>query len=110
MSNLNPDDLCAICETRRDEHGDKNHKFSTDGILIQVKPGDNPKSAPPTNPNNPLNRDPLTPVILRLVERMIQAGLLEGDDLQYIFGGGDAGTRGSANGGAEEDNTTKGPE
>ena len=85
-----PDDLCGVCGYRREAHGDSNHEFNMDGDLIPKKTPDPARSNPPTERGQALLKDPTTGVMLRMVERMIQKGLLTGDDLVYIFGAGRA--------------------
>lgn len=48
MADISPDDLCVICETKRDEHGDRMHQFSLDGQLIELKPGPEGRKPPQT--------------------------------------------------------------
>lgn len=74
------DEPCGVCNETRDMHGDKNHKFSAEGQLIplETKPKPPVQVAPSTMQSN---------LILRMVEVLIQKGLLVGDDLTYIFGG-----------------------
>lgn len=88
-----PDDVCALCSYLREEHGDKNHKFSVEGELIPIEPGPPPRQeAPKARDSTPeaqvLGNDPVTKVVLRMVERMVSKQLLSGEDLVYIFGGG----------------------
>ena len=89
---IDPDQVCELCGLKRDEHGDVQHEFSTDGILR--------KKAAPTVPKNispavrSVGGDPTTRLTLRLIERLISKGVLEGDDLVHIFGGDDVRTEG----------------
>jgi hypothetical protein len=90
FSPLNPDEACEVCGETRINHGDKQHRFSTDGALIPVQPGPAPRNAPPTSGGQAaiLSKDPTTQLVLRLVDRLINNGTLSGDDALYIFGGG----------------------
>lgn len=87
---LDPDQECGICGLKRDEHGDSRHEFNAEGILIPKAAPEPPRQQPPSERGAALLKDPTTGVMLRTVERLIQKGLLEGDDLVYIFGGGNA--------------------
>lgn len=96
---LNPYDRCAVCDTTREEHGDKHHAFSLDGELIPLKPGMPPRRQAPTPRGAmPMNLESQTTgLLLRLIERLAQKGLLEGPDMVMIFGGPNvAPARGSA--------------
>ena len=93
-STPSPDDICAVCQVTRAEHGDSNHEFNLEDVLI-------PKKKPAPAPNTPPAQRGVTVGVaevvalnLRLVERLIAKGVLEGDDLVYIFGGGNADNRG----------------
>lgn len=82
MAELSPDDLCGVCGTIRELHGDKNHKFDLDGNLIPVKEPVNKMPAAPR-----VIKDPVPATMLRLVERLVAKKLLDGDDLLFILGG-----------------------
>lgn len=92
---ISPDDLCGICELTRENHGDPQHQFSMEGILIQVEKGPPARATPPRErgeaPLSPqaeaMNRDPLTGLTLRLIEVLTAKELLSGEDLAKIFGG-----------------------
>lgn len=45
MANLN--DVCGVCDEYRQDHGDKNHQFNAEGILIPLSPRPEPKNTPP---------------------------------------------------------------
>jgi len=94
---LSPDDMCGLCNTTRENHGDKNHVFDIDGMLQPTNPPKSPSSIPPTpRSSNPLQHDPVARLNLRMVERMVAKGLFDGEDLLYIFGGEDASSRGNS--------------
>lgn len=95
-----PDDLCGVCQNRRDEHGDVNHKFSLEGRLEKLEP------APPPREQAPVHRDdPKMPMMpggninlaqaismehnfsLRLMETLVDKGLLDAKDVIHILGG-----------------------
>lgn len=91
-STPSPDDLCGVCGMTRENHGDSNHEFNLEGVLIPKKPPTPAPNRPPAARDE--GRPDPTAAFLRLVERLIAKGVLEGDDLIYIFGGGHAGNRG----------------
>lgn len=87
---LNPDELCSICEVKRDEHGDMNHEFNLLGQLIPLKP------AAPARQDPPKERDPnpkphgvgeMEKAFLRLNEVLLEKGVIDGRDLIQILGG-----------------------
>jgi len=86
-----PDDLCGVCEITRENHGDSHHEFSLEGVLIAKKPGPTPRQQPPGKMSpvaQQMSQDLGINMSLRLVSRLIGKGLLDGEDLLYIFGGG----------------------
>lgn len=99
---MSPDDECGVCGTQRDQHGDMNHEFNLDGVLIRKKaPPSASEEAPRTREEaaqsreaGVLAKDPTTRLTLRLVERLVAKGLFDGEDMLYIFGGKDAPDRG----------------
>ena len=93
MAAIDPDERCGICEETRENHGDANHMFSAEGELIPKKPAPPAKNTPPAERSNSLVRDPLTNVVLRLVEQLIANNLLKPEDLMYVMGGIDADNR-----------------
>lgn len=88
---LDPDEECGVCGTTREQHGDKNHKFSVDGVLEPLDPKPVPRALPPGVRGGV---DPSTRVVLRLVEVLIAKGVLDGQDLVHVFGGDSAPDRG----------------
>lgn len=97
-SKVSPDDQCGVCGTIREEHGDKHHEFNLEGMLIDKKPGPPPRNTPPqprgAGVESPLSQDPVARLQVRLIERLVAKGLLSGEDLLYIFGAGNADSRG----------------
>lgn len=90
MDNKDPDQLCVLCGTKRDEHGDRRHGFSTTGELVQLPPSTPARSTPPSAPQVSMQVSQLSAVLLRLIETLASAGVISGTDLVAIFGGGNA--------------------
>lgn len=93
MTSISPDDECLVCGTTRENHGDLNHEFSTDGQLVPKKSGAAPRQTPPmprTAEGAALQKDPTNNLLLRLIERLVAKDLLQGQDLLYMFGATDA--------------------
>lgn len=92
---LSPDDICGVCDVKRDEHGDTKHAFNIEGELIPLAPPPKARNTPPKLQGEvsleaqQILRDPLTGPTLRLVEVLIKKNILDGADLMFIFGGGD---------------------
>lgn len=88
---ISPDDICEVCSTKRDEHGDRNHKFSTDGELVPLEKAAKPRQEPPKERSTVQHAFPgtndMASLHLRLVERLVAKGLFDAEDLLYIFGG-----------------------
>lgn len=93
-----PDDLCGVCDTTRENHGDMNHVFSIDGNLQTLPQRPHPRQQPPREKGekthaslsaeaSAISRDPVTSMSLRLIERLIAKNILNGEDLLIIFGG-----------------------
>lgn len=98
-SSVSPDDECQVCMETRENHGDKNHKFSVDGILEPKEPAPKARQQPPAFKGQEsraqrLGGDPTAALSLRLIERLVSKGVFNGDDLVYLFGGEDAPDRG----------------
>lgn len=93
MADIKPDDICGVCNETRENHGDKQHKFSIEGILEEKDPPAPPRQAPPRERGQSpeaaaLGRDPVAGLVLRLIETLVQKEVLKGDDLVKLFGGG----------------------
>lgn len=106
-SRPHPDQVCAVCGGKRDEHGDKNHLFSLDGQLIPKAPGLPPRRKAPRErqlgTDMPDRDDPVARLTLRMIERMVVKGQLNESDLFAIFGGTHAPDRGQAGTDAADD-------
>lgn len=109
---LDPDEVCGVCNTTRENHGDKHHAFSKDGELIPLKPGMPARRQPPAPRGSmpAVMEAQSTGLLLRLIERLAQKGLLDGPDLFMIFGGSDAPpARGSAHNRDSSDSESQEP-
>lgn len=91
-----PDDICQLCFTKRDEHGDRRHKFSDNGELEEADstppPSTRPKEKTPLSKKEAakveaLSKDPVARLQLRLIEVLTKRGMLDGEELSFIFGG-----------------------
>lgn len=97
-SGSDPNEPCVICEITRENHGDSNHVFKgedSDGLLEKKPTPEPPRQQAPRErgqASDVLGADPVARMHLRMVERMVHKGLLNGDDLMYIFGAGSADT------------------
>jgi len=88
-----PDDVCMVCETTRDQHGDSNHKFSEDGQLIPIQPGPPARQKAPDEKRASLSpeakgvADNMTSqTLLRLIDTLVEKEVISGKDLMYILG------------------------
>lgn len=85
---MSPDDVCILCYTKRDQHGDRQHKFSLDGQLEKIDPPAPPRQVPPVSDiAHQLANQMSTQLVLKLVERMVAKDMLTADDMLYIFSG-----------------------
>ncbi|AVR56898.1 hypothetical protein PBI_TRISCUIT_25 [Microbacterium phage Triscuit] len=54
MVDISPDDVCLVCGTKRDEHGDKHHVFSlTSDVPMPIPAGPEPKRQAPRHRDDP---------------------------------------------------------
>lgn len=86
-----PDDICEVCMTPRDLHGDKNHKFSEDGVLEPLDPAPPAAKEPPRarGEAKPSSNDLPTPAnFVALLDVLIGKGVLNGYEVAYILAGG----------------------
>jgi len=93
-SNPTADDLCGVCSLTRENHGDTNHEFNSEGMLIPKKKLEPPRNTPPAARQSGVGLDEMVALELRLVQRLIAKGLLDGDDLLFIFGSSNANSGG----------------
>lgn len=86
----NPDEPCQLCGVTRENHGDANHVFSTDGQLIPLRKGDPPRQEAPKERGEtpkPKGVEELEKAFLRLNEVLLSKGVIDGRDLIQILGG-----------------------
>ena len=86
---MNLNEVCGLCGLKRDEHGEVQHEFSVEGVLKKKAPPTVPRNIPPSPRGQAMVNDPTVRMNLKLIERLIAKGVLDGDDLLYIFGGDD---------------------
>ena len=91
-----PDDICKVCNTTRENHGDLNHYFSNDGSLIpRTPPGNAQKQPPKVKPEHAtkeellqyMSEDLQAKAVMRLTEVLLEKGLIDGKDTIYIYSG-----------------------
>jgi hypothetical protein len=92
-----------VCFTTRENHGDKHHKFSVNGELIQRDPTPKRRQEPPREKGSG-DFARIERTLLKLVSTLVEKKLIDATDLLYIFGANDGTTdRGSAEDGSAED-------
>lgn len=89
-----PDEVCAVCNTKRMNHGDMQHEFSLTGQLINKADRPEPKKEAPKlreadeeQKQQEFQETMETNAILRLTEVLIDKGVIDGKDTMYIFSG-----------------------
>jgi hypothetical protein len=82
---VDPDEQCQICHKKRDEHGDMNHKFSTDGQLIPIE-REKPRQQPPVHREDPKST-PTDRAFATLLEVLIEKNMLDARDVLRIMSG-----------------------
>lgn len=87
-----PDDVCLVCGTMREEHGDKHHLFNiTDDTLIPLKPGPEPRNKPPRERGESLKADPAPDHVAEsfatLMEILVEKDILDTKDILRVFRG-----------------------
>ena len=85
-----PTDVCEICGTQRDEHGDKHHRFSEEGEFVPMEAGAKPRQEAPKERGSaprPVGTEHVAALHLRLIEVLVEKGILDGEDLHKLFGG-----------------------
>lgn len=92
-----PDEECSICGVTRENHGDLNHEFNTEGLLIPKKKPEPARNTPPAMRGETvkeLSTDMTAQAFLRLTDRLVAKGILDSQDLMYVLGNFDATNRG----------------
>ena len=88
---MSPDDECSICGTTRDMHGDRNHRFNMDGVLLPLEKGPKPRQEAPKLRSEATQAGVEKPdahaALLRMTEVLITKGVLDARDVLYILGG-----------------------
>lgn len=81
---LQPDDVCAVCQTTREMHGDKNHKFDTENDVPQkLDPPPRPRQDPPT-PRGITDQIKAVSFAM-LMEVLAEKNILDAKDIIRIF-------------------------
>lgn len=83
-----PEDQCEVCLVTRENHGDKNHKFSEDGVLVPLEPAKPAENAPPARRGEKEERLPTPANFVALLDILISKDLLNAYEVAYILGGG----------------------
>ncbi len=91
---MNPDDICGVCGSKRDEHGDRAHEFNLEGNLVEKKKPEPARQSPPgelrgSSPTSakPSGVEEVEKSHLRLIEVLIGKGVLDARDVVSILGG-----------------------
>lgn len=106
-SKVSPTDRCGVCETIREEHGDKNHEFNLDGQLLPIKKGEPPRQSAPQPKGSTPKVDDLQAANLglRIIDRLVTKGIFDAVDLMYVLGNGYVPTGGSPSTSADQDSS-----
>lgn len=81
----NPDEVCQVCRVTRENHGDKNHKFSTDGQLLPLDPPPKPRAEAPTHRDDAQMLQAKS--FATLLEVMVERGMIDARDVIRILTG-----------------------
>lgn len=84
------DDICGVCGIQRDMHGDKNHVFRLDDMLIPKAPAPEPRKKAPKHRDDdpqPSSGPDVGKAFATLVEVLAEKGLLNHKDIIRIFSG-----------------------
>lgn len=85
-----PDDICGVCNETREHHGDKNHEFNEEGVLIPLKKPEPPRQEPPQARGELVSGDLTTKQVgdsfLALLEVLIDKNIIEARDVLRILG------------------------
>lgn len=87
---VSPDDICGVCQTKRDEHGDRQHEFNIEGQLIPKKKPEPGRPAPQAKGESPAQQgveSERDKAFLRLMEVLLEKGVIDGRDTIQILGG-----------------------
>lgn len=86
---VDPDEVCSICPNTRENHGDMNHEFNTEGQLIQKKKAPEPRAKAPEHRDDPKPRDgdPNSRAIATMLEVLAEKGIFEPRDIIRVLQG-----------------------
>lgn len=88
------EDVCGVCGETRENHGDMNHVFDVEGQLKRKEAAGPPRQAPPEMAGTTAQMT--QNAFLRLIEVLVNKGLLDGEDLVRVFGGDSSNRRPAA--------------
>lgn len=80
---VNPDEPCSICSETRENHGDKHHKFNTEGHLIPLDPPPKPRAEAPVHVSEAIKAASFA----TLMEVLVEKEILTAKDVIRVFGG-----------------------
>lgn len=88
-SEVSPDDVCLVCGTIRDQHGDKQHKFNNmDDQVHKLDPPPKPgREAPRSRSEAQLEEYQNGKAIASLLEVLLEKGVIDGKDTIRILMG-----------------------
>jgi len=83
-TNSDPDAECLLCNTTRENHGDRNHKFSEDGLLRPLDPPPKPRQEAPVHRDEQQIK---ATSFATLMEVLVEKNILDAKDVIRIFTG-----------------------
>lgn len=70
---INFDDVCLVCGSQRDQHGDKNHQFSlTSDVPVPLKPGPKPDREAPKTRDEAKEEESRLPDVARAFATLVE--------------------------------------
>lgn len=79
------DEQCQICGETRENHGDKMHKFSTDGQLVPLDPPKPPTTPPPKHRDDVVAEAIKAESFAMLLEVLAEKNILNEKDIIRIL-------------------------
>lgn len=87
---MSPDEVCAVCQTTRENHGDKNHEFDANDSFPRLKKQPEPEKPAQPSLGGPTKQGP-TPsemAMLELIEVLAEKQILNNKDLIRVLSAG----------------------